>query len=541
MNLILKNRYVVVEQIGRGGMAEIFRALIKGPHGFEKEVCIKRILPHLSDHPGFEAMFLDEARIAATMQHAGIVQVFDFDRDEDGNYFIVMELVDGVNLKTVCLRAREKGRRLDAGFTVAIAGAVLHALHYAWTKNVEGRSLQVVHRDLSPQNILVSRGGEVKITDFGIAKAVTSAVRTRAGIIKGKLAYMSPEQAAGKKADPRSDLYALGVVLWELLAGRRLFKRASDEKTRPTADERSNVEEPGSQRKDIPKAFESFVESLLEVDPRKRPQSAIEALDLLEKTGARSLSPIRVGELIGELGCFQQGAGGRAAGEVSAEKKGGKKAEEGSSSLSPPGSGSTLKPMSTYSTATLYRTAGERNGKHFFPGFFPVLIVLGVLLAAGVLYLSLQITGKEKDGGGLPRTAAGEKEDECGSGDTPKPDGEGENKGAEPEVLKEAAAVHEAPALSGAGHDSGGEKGGEKKIAKGWVSINVRPWAEVIIDGRKLGYTPVRRHKLQAGVHRIVLKNPKLGMEKKMKVTVAQKQGKDIFFDFTAEKMKMTE
>jgi len=216
-------KYQLVERLAAGGMAEVFRAKALGAAGFEKDIAIKRILPQFSADEAFVKMFIDEARLAAQLQHRNIVQIFDFDQ-VDGAYYIAMELVEGCDLKLLARRSE----RLPVSVSLYVVSEALKGLGYAHQRTINGQPLHLVHRDVSPHNILVSRSGEVKISDFGIAKAQARATATGSGIIKGKLSYMSPEQARGDKIDHRSDLFAAGVVLHELLSGVRLFEGDSE-------------------------------------------------------------------------------------------------------------------------------------------------------------------------------------------------------------------------------------------------------------------------------------------------------------------------
>jgi serine/threonine protein kinase len=226
----LPGRYTVVKKVADGGMAEIFLATQTGAEGFAREVILKRILPVFSGDPQFRNMLVDEAHIAMTLQHGNIVQVLDLGEAE-GRYFLVMELVDGWDLSTVLARAETALHALPMGLCLYVVAEVCRGLAYAHGKAREGKSLEIVHRDISPQNVLVSEQGEVKLTDFGIAKALGKRDRTQAGVIKGKLEFMSPEQAAGEALDARSDIFSVGTVLYLLVTGRRPFAGGSDLET----------------------------------------------------------------------------------------------------------------------------------------------------------------------------------------------------------------------------------------------------------------------------------------------------------------------
>jgi serine/threonine protein kinase len=223
-------KYVLVRKIAMGGMAEIFKAKTAGAEGFEKDVVIKRILPHFTEDGDFVKMFIDEASITSKLQHANIVQIFDFDVCE-GSYYIAMELIEGVDLKKAIDVGLKEGKPLSVAQCVNIIIETSKGLHYAHMNEHKGQPLNIVHRDISPHNVMVSYNGEVKLMDFGIAKAAQRSTKTMAGTVKGKVAYMSPEQARGKNLDGRSDLFALGIMLWEMLTGKRLFLGDSDFET----------------------------------------------------------------------------------------------------------------------------------------------------------------------------------------------------------------------------------------------------------------------------------------------------------------------
>ncbi len=225
---VLYGKYQLLDLLARGGMAEVFKAKSHGVEGFEKVLVIKRILPELSRNPQFVEMFINEAKIAVSLSHANIVQVFDLGKADD-TYFIAMEYVAGYDLATILRRGRRFGRPLPPELVVFVASELAKGLDYAHRRrDANMKPLNIVHRDVSPQNVLISFEGEVKLTDFGIAKARTI-VRdeTEAGVLKGKYAYMAPEQATGAPVDARTDLYALGVVLYESLAGKNPFEHDS--------------------------------------------------------------------------------------------------------------------------------------------------------------------------------------------------------------------------------------------------------------------------------------------------------------------------
>ncbi|MBZ0121580.1 MAG: serine/threonine protein kinase [Sandaracinaceae bacterium] len=221
-------KYVLVERIGVGGMAEVFKAKWHGAEGFERMVAIKRILPHLVEDGDFVKMFIDEAKIAVQLNHPNIVAIHDLGRAE-GTLFIAMEFVPGKDLRALYDYEEKRKGRTDIGIGCHVVMKMCEALHHAhFATGPRGEPLQVIHRDVSPQNVLLSFDGEVKVADFGLAKARGRMVQTQAGVVKGKLAYMSPEQLKGDPIDHRVDVFGLGIVLFELLSGQRLFLGPSD-------------------------------------------------------------------------------------------------------------------------------------------------------------------------------------------------------------------------------------------------------------------------------------------------------------------------
>jgi serine/threonine protein kinase len=273
--------YRLLARVAVGGMAEVFKAKRSGVEGFEKVVAVKRILPHLSDNKEFVDMFVDEAKMVAGLTHPNIVQIFDLGRIEK-SYYIAMEYVQGRDLRSILRRARERGTRVPLDLCALIASRVCSALEYAHRKKDDrGQAMMTVHRDISPQNILISFEGDVKLTDFGIAKAASKATVTEAGALRGKLLYMSPEQAWGKAMDRRSDLFSLGIVFYEMLTDHKPFLGSSEVSILETVRE-CKVPAPRTLNPAIPESLERVVMKALERDPDRRYQDAAEMYRDLE-------------------------------------------------------------------------------------------------------------------------------------------------------------------------------------------------------------------------------------------------------------------
>lgn len=253
-------------------MAEVYLCSAVGPEGFEKEVALKRIRSMLADDPSFVEMFIAEARLASKINHANVVQMFDFDKDED-TYFLAMEFIRGRSLWEVRKRARERMEPMAPLLVAQVGAEVAKGLSYAHRLTDGGKPLNIVHRDVTPHNVLISYDGAVKLTDFGIAKA--SNRFTAAGTLKGKFAYMSPEQARGELVDQRTDVFALGIVLWELLTGGRLFDGDSDIAVLRAVQD-STIASPNRLNPQVDSDLDAAVMKALERDPASRFQNANE-------------------------------------------------------------------------------------------------------------------------------------------------------------------------------------------------------------------------------------------------------------------------
>ncbi len=265
--------YVLHQKVARGGMAELFLADYEREDGFRRKVAIKRILPHLAGNQNFIGMFTREARVAALLQHPNVVQIFDYGNIENA-YFIAMEFIDGKNLGEVI---KEFGHGLPVEIAVFIMSQVCKGLDYSHNKkdDTTGEPFKIVHRDISPQNLLISYQGEVKISDFGISKARSEPSLTQAGVVKGKLVYLSPEQALGEHIDHQADIYALGLVFYETLTGKRVYEFANEVdaiRTIPVLD----IEPLSNVLSDIPPELNRIVMGCLEKQKDLRYQSAEE-------------------------------------------------------------------------------------------------------------------------------------------------------------------------------------------------------------------------------------------------------------------------
>ena len=281
------DRYELLRKLATGGMAELFLAKQGGLEGFEKVVVLKRILSNLAADDDFVSMFLDEARIAAKLSHPNIVQIYDLGKSDD-SYYIAMEYVSGRNVQHLIEKEDAAGKKIPVEHVCRIAAGVCDGLYYAHTrKDYDGTALNIVHRDVSPQNILVSFAGGVKLVDFGIAKASTQLAQTRAGVLKGKYAYMSPEQVRGVKIDHRADIFAVGLVMYEMLTGTRAFERESSLKTLKAIVQDKPLN-PRELNPDVPMEVVKLLSRALEKNPDRRYKNAQEMQLALEDYLERS-------------------------------------------------------------------------------------------------------------------------------------------------------------------------------------------------------------------------------------------------------------
>ena len=284
-------KYELIRRLATGGMAELFLARASAMAGFEKLVVLKRILPAHAESEDFIRMFLAEARLAATLHHPNIVQVYDIG-EQRGTYFFTMEYVQGQDLRRIVRAARRLQRALPLEHILHIIMGISAGLNHAHEKaGHDGTPLGIVHRDVSPSNVLVTYEGSVKIVDFGIAKAATAQTATIAGTLKGKIPYMSPEQCRGESVDRRSDIFSIGTLLWELTTGKRLFAGDNEFQTLNRVAQ-GDVPPPSSVRPDYPPELEQIVMKALQADPEQRYTTALDLQVDLEDFAREARLPV---------------------------------------------------------------------------------------------------------------------------------------------------------------------------------------------------------------------------------------------------------
>jgi serine/threonine protein kinase len=485
-------RYALLTKIASGGMAELFLARQRGPQGFEKLVAIKRILPARSGDARFVELFLAEARLAARLSHPSIAQIYDLGI-EDGSYFLAMEYISGENLGTLESRTREQGFRLPIPLVIKIAIDVCEGLYYAHhLTDPLGRPLRVVHCDISPQNILVGYDGSVKIVDFGIARA--DADTRRQGEVRGKAAYMAPEQLLGLPLDHTSDMFSLGVVLYELLTARRLFARGDEGQTiealrqQPVPPLRAFVPE-------IPPALDAAVlRTLARERDRRYPdaralQRDLEAL-LAQRGGVPSSAALS--EFMSVL--FRETLAKRVFVEntmTAVIPLGTQLGPAPTIVESPPEFVEPTVPVNP-------RTAGLVGG---------IGVALGLLVGVvATVWFSRHpatpsVVAATADLGPLVEPLPVQESPAESSGGTPETAVE---RPVEPMAIRRAGRMHRA-------------------FKYGFVSLNTEPWSNVRIDGRPVGPTPIRELKLPAGPHKLSFENVAL----KLRVTVHLEVGEN--------------
>ena len=520
-------KYRLVKLIASGGMAEVYLAKQAGAAGFEKMVCLKRILPHLARDKQFVEMFLNEARLAARLDHPNIVSIFDLG-EANGNYFIAMEFIDGPSLRAIHKLAAERGEHLPIPEICKIVSMAAGGLQYAHDlTGSDGKPLGLVHRDISPDNVLVHRNGSAKVVDFGIAKAANSSSQTRTGTLKGKVAYMPPEQLRGEQLDRRTDVFALGVVLYELLAGKRPWEGTSE----VALIGKIMTEEPqplGELRPDAPHELIAIVEKTLAKDRSQRYQSCHELqadLEALVVEMGQTITPSRVADFVKAYSPEPQSAASipeqssaeilqiqnemNGTGAAPALVKGrGKAASDRDSRTramaAPPAAPSSHGALYGVLAFLFIAVGGGAGGYWFFfhqdePQPAPVAVERATLAEGERPSPPPAVKPAETE-----QPAVVEKPASKPAEPKPRP-----HKLAQVEtpptpapvvIVKDppkAVVVPEQPKPT--------------VIAKGELVLLIRPWAKVEVDGREVGVTPLNEPlMLAAGDHKVRLINPDL-------------------------------
>ncbi|MEZ4461126.1 MAG: serine/threonine-protein kinase [bacterium] len=281
MTPYLFGKYCLLERVSVGGMAEVFRAKPLNAPNFNGYLALKRILPHLAEDDEFIMMFVDEAKLTVQLNHPNIVKIYELGQFQ-ASYYILMEFIAGKDLLTLQKRVRKRREVIGVNRSVYIAREIARGLHHAHQQvDANGVPLNIIHRDVSPQNVLVDYLGQIKVIDFGIAKAAVQSTRTQVGVLKGKMGYMSPEQVMGNPLDPRSDVFAIGTVLWEMLTNKRLFNADNEFETMQLVKS-ARVDPPSTANDEIPPDLDAIVLRALTADRNDRYPSALafaEALD----------------------------------------------------------------------------------------------------------------------------------------------------------------------------------------------------------------------------------------------------------------------
>ncbi len=513
-------KYHLLKLLAQGGMGEVYLAKQEGLKGFSKTVVVKRILDHLAEDKAFSEMFINEARLAALITHPNVVQVFDLG-EEEGALYLAMEYVHGRSLRHVGQELNKRGRLMPPALAARVCQLALLGLSHAHrARGDDGQPLNLVHRDVSPDNILLGYDGSVKVTDFGIAKAATSQGLTQAGLVKGKVPYMPPEQVKAEPLDARTDVYAVGVVLYELLAGRRPFAGHSDANLMHAIID----DPPQTLRSLVPTidpALERIVLDALEKNPAYRFQSAAEmaaALDgyaqtvrgemvqsaihslLVELFGDEpgGAPPVRIEPVATPVGNTTIRAGDETKARLGVDDSTVRMTSSAPALVSPPERPKTV----TTPVAPPQRTEHAPTPAPPRSLVAPVAVT-GVALALGVgVLVWLQLNPAPAPVAPPPPVVAAPSPPPVKVVEAPAPP-------VAPAAEPEPAPAPVAPVAAA------------EPVAKtGRVQLDVAPWGEVFFGKKSLGITPMPAFTLPSGPQVLVVKNSELKVERKVKVNV---------------------
>lgn len=477
-------QYILLEKVGSGGMAELFKAKKLGIEGFERVLAIKRILPHLSSDEEFIDMFIAEAKLVARLSHKNITQVYDFGKIGQ-NYFIAMEYIRGKDLRGILKRCKEKNIRLPVALAVFIAKEVASALSYAHRqKDSTGKNLNIIHRDVSPQNILISYDGDVKVVDFGIAKAGAHS-KTTTGVLKGKLSYMSPEQAWGKPIDHRSDIFSLGVVLYEMLTGERLFKGDSEINTLERVREARVEPLPSSINTDLPSEIEAKMLKALAKEVTGRYQNASD----MEADTGNILFKLLSGDPALSLKKFMHDL---FKSEIEAEHKSEMEEETISIPLE-------QEPAAVSPKAEAKKTTPALKKRKVYPYAIAASLAVIVLIIAAFIFWPTVPPTPPLATSPVPVQPVAEPKNEMA-----KTDEQSINTMTAVDIKNDALQI---PMPQTDKQRNKIQKASEEEN-EGELTINAMPWANVYIDGKPYGTTPKTIENMKAGMHKVRLENP---------------------------------
>ncbi len=485
-------KYELLSELGSGGMATVYLARLQREAGFERLVAVKRIHEHMSKEEKFRTMFLDEARIAARVQHPNVIQVTDFGVEEDAPY-LVMEYINGENFAGVLRTCWKRGKPFPIPVAVRIVACACEGLHHAHDlKNAEGTPLDLVHRDVSPHNLMISYEGIVKLTDFGIAKAVDRVGLSRSGSLKGKITYMSPEQVLAQPLDRRSDVFALGTILFESTLGRRLFRAESEFETLQRIIS-AQVPFPTSIDPGYPKQLEAVIMRALAASPDDRYQTAREMQQDLEKYLAKTGKPVgtvEIGEVMEKLFASRRKAREKMLASILKNEQVGE-----------------LKPMRTDTSTSVTlpgpilttHSRGRSKLSWYFAAGGVLLVALGVSLGWFMASTRTPTEDQRLEGSDRPTVAGSDNRATVGpspmgpdSGYAPRHAADGATADA---GRNEVDARPSSAEASGDANPTPDKRRGngrrENTGPPGRVNIIANPWCEVFLGSKRLGRTPI--------------------------------------------------
>ncbi len=543
-------RYLLLERIALGGMAELHLAKVQGAAGFERTCVVKRVLPHLAVDEGFVRMFLDEARISAQLHHPGITQVFDLGREGD-DYFLAMEYLAGEDVLSISRQAKTRGLEIPVEVAAKIIASAAEALHYAHEYvDDSGRRLGIVHRDVSPSNLVVTYQGAVKVLDFGIARAeerLHSTV-TQAGTIKGKAGYVAPEMYKGQPVDRRADVWALGVTLYEMLTGARLFDGdRSDEVAAKVLQ--APIVPPSEKRPGIPPELDAATLRALERDPDKRFATAEELRAALERFLAdRTYVPQTV-----QLSQFLRTLFG--------EERAQSRLRRGQHTAPPPVSGGTEQLREVGATTEV--NAGTPGGGDFDVGptrldrarsgpdhaavthvrrtaRLPLAVAGAVVVGATVTWAIISSGAGERSPVAPSGPPVATLEVDAGAtlpvATGPTVDA-GESAPADPSPLDAGTPATVDPLPTATPHSRPKTK---ERVEPGVLSVTANAPANLWIDGQPRGALPLSKFKVAPGSHLLKVANPSLGLLKTQRLVVEAGKTATWAFEFGKGKLNIT-